>query len=84
MYSEDDLREAFKAGWKKRDENPGLKRVAKRNMNNAILGAIGGARYADFALVPAKKTYHNSIWLNSQFKKSLAKRPVNQPGKVKA
>lgn len=66
------LREAFKAGWKERDRNPGLKRVMRRSLDNAIRSAIGGGRFNDHDYVPDHRTYHGSIWLNSAFRKSLA------------
>jgi hypothetical protein len=69
-YSEADLREAFKAGWKERNRIPGLKRVRRNSLNNAILGAIGGGRYSETALVPDDRTYSHAIWLHSAFRKA--------------
>ena len=63
------LREAFKAGWKERDKTPGLKRQTKRTLDNAMLSALGGGHYADVEYVKDHRQYHNSIWLNSAFKK---------------
>lgn len=72
-YTEGDLREAFKAGWKERDSSPGLKRVRAKTTRNALGGAIGMPhRYSDFKYVPDHKRYHNSIWLRSAFKKKLS------------
>lgn len=63
------LREAFKAGWKERDRNPGLKRVQRRSLDNAIRSAIGGGRFNDYDYAPDHRAYHNSIWLNSAYRK---------------
>ncbi len=71
MYTEEQLRLAFKAGWAERNRDPGLRRRPKRSFNNAIMGAIGGGRYAEQEYVPDTKTYHHSIWLNSAFRKAL-------------
>lgn len=79
VYSEEDLRDAFRAGWKERNRNPGLKRQTRRTLNNAVLGAIGGGRFADIEYVPDDRTYHASIWANSSYRKSLpeaAERPT--------
>lgn len=72
FFTIDDLREAYKAGWKKRNEAPGLKQRAKRSGSNGLMAAIGApSRYLDQELVPDTKTYAHSIWTNSEFKKSL-------------
>jgi shikimate kinase len=71
VYSEVDLRDAFRAGWKERNRNPGLKRQTRRTLNNAVLGAIGGGRFADQEYVPDDRTYHASIWANSAYRKAL-------------
>lgn len=68
-YTADDLRAAFKAGWQERNRSPGLKRRVKSSLNNAVLSAMGGGRFADVEYVPDSRTYHNSIWLNSSFRK---------------
>lgn len=70
-FTEADLREAFKAGWKTRDASPGLKRVRKRNIGNAILGAIGGGKHSEYALIPDHRKYQHGIWLRSEFFRSL-------------
>ena len=71
-YTEADLREAFKAGWKARNASPGLKRVLKRNLGNAILAQIGGLKHGEHALVRDNRDYHHGIWLRSAFKKALS------------
>lgn len=72
-YTEADLREAFKAGWKERDKRPGLKKQIRGSIHNAIGGAIGMPRQMmDADYVPDHRTYHNSIWLNSSFRKGLS------------
>ena len=73
-YTEADLREAFKAGWKERNRVPGLKRVRRNSMNNAILGAIGGDRYAEHILIKDDRAYSHSFWLRSAFRKALTAR----------
>lgn len=72
-FTEDDLRAAFHAGWKARNRNPGLKRVRKKSLNNAILGMIGGDKHSEYALIPDDRKYHNSIWLKSEYRKTLMK-----------
>ena len=66
-YTEADLREAFKAGWKERNSSPGLKRVSRGN----LASALGGPRYADVSYVKDDRAYHNGIWLRSAFKRGL-------------
>jgi hypothetical protein len=73
VYGEDDLRDAFRSGWHERNRNPGLKRQARSNVHNTIMNAIGGGRHLEQEYVPDKRTYHNSIWANSGFRKDLAK-----------
>ncbi len=74
-YTEADLREAFKAGWKERDRFPGLKRETRNSLSNALRSAMGGGKYNDVRYVPANRTYHPSIWLGSAFRKALATPP---------
>jgi len=69
-YTEADLREAFKAGWKERNRIPGLKKATRKSLNNAILGAIGGSRYAEQILIADDRTYRHSLWLRSAFRKA--------------
>ena len=71
-YTEKDLREAFKAGWKERDRSPGLRRQVRRSLDNAIRSAIGGGRFNDVEYVPDHKKYHHGIWTRSAFKKGLS------------
>jgi len=67
------LAQAFKAGWNERNRNPGLKRQTRLSLDNAILSAIGGSRYAKQEYVPDTRTYHHSIWLRSEARDQLAK-----------
>ena len=71
MTVEEIAREAFKAGWKERNRSPGLKKVVKRSLNNAIISAVGGSRHMDTILVPDDRKYHNSIWIHSDLRKQL-------------
>lgn len=75
-YTEDDLREAFKAGWKERDRFPGLKRQTKRSLNNYLRSAMGGGRFNDVEYVPAHRAYRHGYWLGSDFRKALANTPT--------
>lgn len=71
-YTEADLREAFKAGWKKRNESPGLKRQPKRTLTNRIAHGIGaGYSQMDMEYVKDHRTYSHNIWLGSAFRKAL-------------
>ena len=66
-YTEDDLREAFKAGWKERNRSPGLKRVRRQTM----MSLIGGGRYEECDYVPDDRKYQHGYWQNSAFRKGL-------------
>lgn len=69
-YTEDDLRDAFREGWKTRDRTPGLKKVRRNNVHNHIMAGIGaGNKNMQYALIPDHRKYHNGIWLRSQFRK---------------
>lgn len=70
-YTEEDLRNAFRAGWQEREKTPGLKRVPKRDGRNNMMRAIGGGKYAEHVYVPAHRKYHNSIWLRSSFRAAV-------------
>ncbi len=70
-FDENDLRDAFRSGWHQRNRNPGLKRQAKKNVHNAIMSSIGGARDLEQEYVPDTRTYHNSIWATSDFRKRM-------------
>lgn len=71
IFDETDLRAAFQAGWKERNKSPGLKRQARRNLDNAIMSAIGGGRHLAQDYVPDTRTYHASIWSTSDYRKKL-------------
>lgn len=70
-YTEVDLREAFKAGWKERNRDPGLRKQTKRSLDNALRSAIGGGRFNDVEYVKDTKTYNHSIWTRSTFFKDI-------------
>src|SRR3546814_11453003 len=72
---EEDLRDAFRSGWHERNRNPGLKRQARKNVHNAIMNSIGGGRHLEKEYVLDQRTYHNSLWTNSGFRKDLCKGP---------
>lgn len=71
IYTEEDLREAFKAGWKERNQNPGLRAQQKRSLNNALRSAMGGGRFNDLEYVKDTKVYNHGIWTRSAFFKSI-------------
>lgn len=72
-YTETDLREAFKAGWKERNRQPGLKKVPRKDGPNSMLRALGGGRYAESDYVPDHKSYKHAIWTNSAFRRACVK-----------
>ena len=74
MDHEEIARAAFKAGWKARDERPGLKQVMRKSFDNALRSMIGGGRYNDYDYVPDHRPYHNSIWLRSAFRRAMFKK----------
>src|SRR3546814_17743913 len=79
FFDENDLRDAFRSGWHQRNRNPGLKRQAKKNVHNAIMSSIGGARHLEQEYVPDKRTYHNSIWAKRDFRKPLKNAEAHTP-----
>lgn len=76
LYTEADLRNAFREGWQTRNRSPGLKKVRRKNLGNAILASVGGSRHMEYVLVRDDRKYHVSMWLNSPYRKMLLKRDV--------